>query len=319
MLVSPLFKLFKMMNSTHGSWEAYDMLTQAPTAGRNTVIDSGLGLCDGLIGAVKRGFIVHGFEPVPAHVEHCRRGLPAHSYYQVQLPHPSSPPSAWQQVHRQIPKPPDGRGFAYLYQAALGESNGFANMTVNLGWSTLLTKSRAGGQQSRSPIIQIQVVTLDDVLDPELAIWLLKMDLQGFELRALRSAQGLLRHRRIAHVQPEVVPYLLDSADPPNGTDGLLALLRAHDFLCFDWARTTHMPALPPAERPSSARGWVQAMRNHTKIGAGARRADHAANERAAAYGIPRKQISAEKSWRLIGSVDDLLCVHTFGGAEGAE
>ena len=83
-------------------------------------------------------------------------------------------------------------------------------------------------------------------------------------MRALQGAQKVLQITR--NIGTEFTPYLLDIATP-SGADGLLALLHEHHFKCFDYLPPKHMASLPAWERPSDARGWVDALRRHGELG----------------------------------------------------
>ena len=71
-LPSQVFSLFKLLSyptagDAHGDYMDDAFVERiSPEHGRS-VVDCGLHECESLVAAVKHGFIVHGFEPMPAH------------------------------------------------------------------------------------------------------------------------------------------------------------------------------------------------------------------------------------------------------------
>jgi len=84
--------------------------------------------------------------------------------------------------------------------------------------------------------VPMHVVRLDDYFPPGKRVDLIKMDIQGFELRALRGAERVLEENRRLKMVLEFWPYGLRQA----GTSGpeLVSFLRERDFslsLIADW------------------------------------------------------------------------------------
>ena len=83
--ISSLLKLF--MHPTppgdkHGDGMEEAFLRVDPTEA-TVVVDVGLHHCENVNNAVRRGFIVHGFEPIAEHMQHCHRRLPPGSWFDV--------------------------------------------------------------------------------------------------------------------------------------------------------------------------------------------------------------------------------------------
>ena len=87
------------------------------------IIDVGLLDCNSVAIAVERGFLVHGFEPLPSHMKNCRNLLAKESYFEV-------PVVNGKVAYHTRPAAPIGRGFAYLYPAALGSVASEATFVV---------------------------------------------------------------------------------------------------------------------------------------------------------------------------------------------
>jgi len=104
------------------------------------------------------------------------------------------------------------RGFPnmYLLQAAVGERSGKSELylsdTLNVDHRTYLTDNFA------QRVVQIEMVALDDYFKPGQRVDFIKMDLQGYELHALRGAGRVLADNPQAKLLVEVWPYGLKQA-----------------------------------------------------------------------------------------------------------
>eukprot|EP01062_Namystynia_karyoxenos_P071000 TRINITY_DN66411_c0_g1_i1.p1 TRINITY_DN66411_c0_g1~~TRINITY_DN66411_c0_g1_i1.p1 ORF type:complete len:550 (+),score=124.29 TRINITY_DN66411_c0_g1_i1:73-1722(+) len=84
----------------------------------------------------------------------------------------------------------------------------------------------ADGSPQKGGVITVPVVTLDDILLP-VRPFLMKIDIEGHEIEALRGAQRLLRTVRPMLII-ETAIYDLDT----EGPDGLFQLLQGHGYTC---------------------------------------------------------------------------------------
>ena len=84
----------------------------------------------------------------------------------------------------------------------------------NLPSHTRLTFSVMGGQTTVSNgTLQVSTIRLDDVPWPEQSkILLLKVDVEGFELNVIRSAEKLFREKRVHHLIFEYTAWWTDRA-----------------------------------------------------------------------------------------------------------
>ena len=104
------------------------------------------------------------------------------------------------------------RGFPnmYLLQAAVGERSGKSELylsdTLNVDHRTYLTDNFA------QRVVQIEMVALDDYFEPGQRVDFIKMDLQGYELHALRGASRVLADNPAAKLLLELWPYGLKQA-----------------------------------------------------------------------------------------------------------
>ena len=100
----------------------------------------------------------------------------------------------------------------------------------------------AGYEDTRSG--RVDVTTLDAVLGncvgPCKPIFLVKLDLQGSEVAALRGATKLLRAQRIAWIYAEFDPNLLRGAG--TSSTELLQLLEQHGFACHNFRERSWRP-----------------------------------------------------------------------------
>jgi FkbM family methyltransferase len=94
---------------------------------------------------------------------------------------------------------------------AVSDRDGFISFLVNEGQSGASHISQEGGEQIRS-------VTMDDYLDREkiAAVALMKMDIEGYELMAVRGAARSLQSRRIQAVYFEYFEKNLIRVGPPG-------------------------------------------------------------------------------------------------------
>jgi FkbM family methyltransferase len=104
------------------------------------------------------------------------------------------------------------RGFSnmYLLQAAVGERSGKAELylsdTLNVDHRTYLTDNSA------RRVVQTEMVALDDYFKPGQRVDFIKMDVQGYELHALRGAGRVLADNPAVKLLLELWPYGLKQA-----------------------------------------------------------------------------------------------------------
>jgi FkbM family methyltransferase len=104
------------------------------------------------------------------------------------------------------------RGFSnvHILQAAVGERSAKSELylsdTLNVDHRTYLT-----GNSARR-VVQIEMVALDDYFKPGRRVDLIKMDIQGYELHALRGAGRVLADNPAAKLLLEFWPYGLKQA-----------------------------------------------------------------------------------------------------------
>jgi FkbM family methyltransferase len=107
--------------------------------------------------------------------------------------------------------------------AAISDRDGFVSFLVNEGQSGASHITQEGGEQIRS-------VTIDDYLDREkiAAVALMKMDIEGYELTAVRGAARSLHARRIQALYFEYFEKYLIRVSPPS------ELIGAFDALGYE-------------------------------------------------------------------------------------
>jgi FkbM family methyltransferase len=89
-----------------------------------------------------------------------------------------------------------------LYQAALGEREGTATLVVPVHFSTNRGSSRIEDSENhrKGQAHRVKVLPLDTVIPEHQIIGVVKLDIQGSELPALRGMERILRERRVRHI-----------------------------------------------------------------------------------------------------------------------
>jgi FkbM family methyltransferase len=132
------------------------------------------------------------------------------------------------------------RGFSnmHILQAAVGESSRKAELyvsdTLNVDHRTYLT------QNSTRRAVEIEMVALDDYFNPGQRVDLIKMDIQGYELQALRGAERVLADNPSTKLLLELWPYGLKQAGA-NWAD-LIDAMKGKDMTVSEVTRCGLVP-----------------------------------------------------------------------------
>lgn len=133
------------------------------------------------------------------------------------------------------------------HQAAVSEREGTAELHVprsfdgNHGIASLEASGDDGD------MVPVQCLTLDQVLSGEPAIGVLKIDIEGHELAALRGAETLLRARRIRDI-------VFEEHRPENSP--VVRYLADLGYALFRLEKRFTGPRLAPADAQVSLNGW---------------------------------------------------------------
>jgi FkbM family methyltransferase len=127
-----------------------------------------------------------------------------------------------------------------LSQAAVGERTGEARLYVSDKLNVDHRAYKTHGDSRRG--VPIEMVALDDYFKPGQRVDLIKMDVQGYELHALRGAQRVLQENLNINLLLEFWPAGLEQADVDwkelvemlQGLSMNLTLVRTHGLVPFD-------------------------------------------------------------------------------------
>jgi FkbM family methyltransferase len=127
-----------------------------------------------------------------------------------------------------------------LTQAVVGERSGECKLYVSDKLNVDHRAYKADGDSRRA--IPIQMVALDDYFKPGQRVDLIKMDIQGYELHALRGAQRVLQENPDINLLLEFWPAGLAQAgvrweelvELLQGLNMNLTLVRTHGLVPFD-------------------------------------------------------------------------------------
>jgi FkbM family methyltransferase len=134
-----------------------------------------------------------------------------------------------------------------LSQAALGECSGRSRLylsdRLNVDHRTYMTE-----EESRRAV-EIDIVALDDYFKPGQRVDLIKMDIQGYELHALRGASRVLGDNPKAKLLLELWPYGLKQAGATCAE--LLETLQKNNMAVFQVTKHGPVPFVPSSVRES--------------------------------------------------------------------
>jgi len=176
------------------------LLARHLTAG-SVVVDAGANIgiySEFLSNCIRPGGVVHSFEPAPDNFAHLRAGL-------AKLPN------------------------VRLNQLALSDETKESLLYIS---EDLNVDHRAYPTEGElRETISINTIRLDDYFKVGERIDLIKMDIQGFELHALRGAKRVLTDNPNIKLLLEFWPYGLRAAG--NSPEALLAFLKHYEFTIF--------------------------------------------------------------------------------------
>ena len=228
-----VWPLLREQHCTHQNLEAPRLL-RSDGIGR-VVVDVGLGM-DAIesLTALNNGFNVLGIEPLAANVVALRRRYEKDSRV-VFLPSGTPLPDVKQQIDRLQ----DGDPKLLILEAAAGSYDG------QLSFVDLETPSYASAY-SAGKNVNVSVYRLQTLLQNLSSVFMLKIDVQGYELRVLEGVEV----DKIQYIQFEFSPWLM-RRDGTIGTPAtLLSYLPSRNMVCFDTMGTHNQ--LPRPSTPLS-------------------------------------------------------------------
>lgn len=224
--------------------------------GEAVVVDVGLGTDAGeTIAAVKNGFIVFAFEPMPENYAAVKNrvytSLGKAHYEFVTLTQAAD--GSWSLPATILRGPPElarrnRQGYAYIINAAVGAEGATLYLGSSRGGDNQASVTARASRAQGAGVARVPQVALDSFLPPWAeSIHLLKIDTQGFELRVLTGAIKSLRARRFRYVLYEFSPWLMKQGELGDPAE-LLRLMPEMRAICFDMMGLHNM--FPRTSRP---------------------------------------------------------------------
>lgn len=202
------------------------------------VVDVGLDEGDETLDAVANGFVVFGFEMITASIESILSNAEKRNLGdRIHIVDFETGPSG-KVVPSSLPKPPnDGKGFAYIFNAALSDDAGA--LSDDIGKSAAGSAAGHVLDQKWSPGM-VPVMALEDALPSWVErIFFVKIDTQGFDLKVLKGAETYLRSHMVQYAQYEFSPMLMRKSNLGDPLE-LLHFLTSMGAICFDMMGTHH-------------------------------------------------------------------------------
>jgi FkbM family methyltransferase len=171
-------------------------------------------------------------------------------------------------VHSFEPSP---ENFAHLREAVSGLSNVHVNqlgVSDQTGESVLYVSDELNVDHRAYPTegetrrtLSIRSTRLDDYFKPGERVDLIKMDIQGFELHALRGAERVLTENPKVKLLLEFWPYGLRHAGA--SAEELLSFLRARGFTTYLW-EDSQLREYEPVANPADAMSYCNLFARRT-------------------------------------------------------
>ena len=174
--------------------------------------------------AVKNGFVVFSFDLLPTNIRLIKEAVADDSRFAfVELQRQGE---HW--VVPELQQPPAGKGFAYVFNAAVADEETTVRFAENTPRS--YTQSILDGKRNRGGI-EVPVLPLKKFLPKWLShIDYLKIDTQGYELKVMNGCLDMLQHTR--YIAYEFSPWLMKRAHSGDPME-LLQLLPRMGSLCY--------------------------------------------------------------------------------------
>ncbi len=155
-----------------------------------------------LLGGIDNPTVIDGGAAGGATVRRIRSVFPAATIHAFEVL-----PDRLAQLHRKF----DGDPRVHIHPVALGDADGELtfHVTANRDSSSALrpgevSKARHGDAVAVTKTLTVRQSRLDDAIDGD--VDLIKLDLQGYELAALRGGERLLQRTRLVLCEVEFVP-----------------------------------------------------------------------------------------------------------------
>ena len=223
------------------------------------MVDIGLHEGKETIAAVKVGFRVFAFEPLPAHVKMVVEGLEIAGldYQHAKLDDAGK-------LIEPLREPKQGQGIAYIFTAGAGRAHQVRSFTVDGPGSSFVdgffAANRTSGKAApAAEVLSIRIVPVADYVDTDVHYF--KADVQGFEMDVLMGALPLFSRRHVRLVTVELFSQGLRGAG--SSPAQLLELLTERlGLFCFSSMGDTNRPYHLPAGHPESGSGLLRMIRD---------------------------------------------------------
>lgn len=211
-----IYPLLKEMGTGWGNMEVPPLLDRNASGARSLIVDVGLDAGDEFFYAADKGFEVVGIDANPVRFPSLARRCRRRRRYCISIPNVNN-------IKLPLERIP---GKSYIINAALGKQRGILPFRVHEPLGTFVNLT----ENASNDVVNVTVLPLDELIQED--VYLLKVDVQGFEEFVLQGASKLFQNHVVRQLIFEIDSKLLGTAGT-NFFDILSMVIRDYGMTCF--------------------------------------------------------------------------------------